>query len=170
MLCQRCGEKEATVHLTKIVNGEKAELFLCEDCAEETGQLSFKTSEPFSFQDLLAGILNPELGSSFTKTKEELKCNNCGMSYKKFSQRGLFGCSKCYETFGNRLHPLVKRIHSSNEHHGKVPKRRGGDLRIQKEIEQLKREMQQAAKKENFEKAAELRDKIGELEEKLGGE
>ena len=170
MLCQNCGEKEATVHLTKIINGEKNELFLCEECAEETGQISLQSSDPFSFQNLLAGILNPEVESSFkTKTSSNISCENCGMTYKEFSQNGIFGCSECYETFGSRLDPLVKRIHGSNKHNGKVPKRKGGDLRIQRKIKKLRSEMDQAVNNEDFEKAADLRDKIHELEAELGG-
>ena len=168
MLCQNCEQKEATVHLTKIINGEKTEVFLCENCAEETGQLAFE-SEPFSFQNLLAGILNPELSSSFTKTRE-LKCDTCGLSYKKFSEKGLLGCSQCYQEFADCLEPLIKRIQGSNEHQGKVPKRQGGDLRIKKEIKELRTRINILVKEENFEKAAEIRDKIHELEDKLGRE
>lgn len=171
MLCQRCNEKEASVHLTKIVNGEKTELFLCKECAEETGQISFESSDSFSFQNLLAGILKPQLGeASLSQTGKDLVCENCGLSYSEFSQEGLMGCSRCYDIFGSRLDPLVKRIHGSTEHQGKVPQRRGGDLRIRKEIDDLKKEMQKAVDKEEFERAAEIRDQIKELKQELGGE
>ena len=170
MLCQNCGEKEATVHLTKIINGEKTELFLCEECAEKTGKISLPNSDPFSFQNLLAGILNPEIESSFTSTSETLTCDNCGLTYEEFSENGLFGCSDCYQTFGDRLDPLVKRIHGSKSHNGKVPRRRGGDLRIKREIEDLRKDMEEAVASENFERAAEIRDEIHELEEQLEAE
>ncbi|MFW6268982.1 MAG: UvrB/UvrC motif-containing protein [Bacillota bacterium] len=169
MLCQNCGEKEATVHLTKIINGEKTEVYLCEECAEEKGKLSFESDNPFSFQNLLAGILNPQI-ESFTHSTTKLTCDNCGLTYKEFSENGLFGCSECFEAFGDRLDPLVKRIHGSKNHKGKVPKRKGGKLRIKSEIQDLRKEMEKAVEKENFEKAADLRDEIHELEEKLGGE
>jgi protein arginine kinase activator len=169
MLCQRCGQKEATVHLTKIVNGEKTELFLCEDCAKETGQLPFNEYDPFSFQNLLKGILNPEL-SSVSGSGMESTCSRCGLDYKEFSQEGLFGCPECYNAFADRLDPLLKRIHGSNHHNGKVPKRRGGTLRVRREIEELRVRLQKEVDRENFEKAAELRDQIHELEAQLGGE
>lgn len=168
MLCQRCGEREASVHLTKIVNGEKTELFLCEECAKETGQISITGNNPFSFQNLLAGILNPDIGS-ISEVQSELKCERCGMTYREFTQKGLFGCSECYNAFSSKMDPLLKRIHGSNEHNGKVPKRRGAKLRVKQEIKLLRKEMQEAIQKEHFEKAAELRDRIHELEDKLGG-
>ena len=33
MLCQVCNKNEATVHYTKIINGEIEELHICEECA-----------------------------------------------------------------------------------------------------------------------------------------
>jgi len=41
---------------------------------------------------------------------------------------------------------------------------------LKKEIDKLKRQLEQAVKKEEFEKAAELRDKIRELENQIGRE
>ena len=38
MLCQECGKKPATLHFTKIVNGEKTEFHICESCASEKGE------------------------------------------------------------------------------------------------------------------------------------
>jgi len=168
MLCQRCGEKEATVHLTKIINGEKTEVYLCEDCAKETGHLDF-SNNPFSIQNLLADILNPNL-DSIPSNQKEVKCDNCGMSYKEFTEKGLFGCSECYDQFSDKIDRLAKRIHGSDKHIGKVPKRRGGKLRTEKKIENLREEMQKAVDKENFEKAAKLRDEIHDLEDDLRGD
>ncbi len=170
MMCQRCGEREASVHLTKIINGEKNELYLCEKCAEELGHISLKGNDPFSFPSLLTGILSSGLESSFQKEESDLKCDKCGMSYKIFSKKGLLGCPDCYEKFSDRLEPLIKRIHGSNHHIGKVPHRRGGDLKIKREIEQLREEMNVAVEKEDFEKAAEIRDEIHDLEKEIRGE
>ena len=35
MICDVCGKKEATVHLTEIVNDKMTKLHLCEECATE---------------------------------------------------------------------------------------------------------------------------------------
>ncbi len=78
------------------------------------------------------------------------------------------GCSDCYDAFDENLIPLIKRIHGSNNHTGKVPKRKGGDLRIIRKIEDLREEMQRVVEEENFERAAEIRDEINELEKNWG--
>ncbi|MFI5359497.1 MAG: UvrB/UvrC motif-containing protein [Halanaerobiales bacterium] len=168
MICQRCNKNNSTVHLTKIVNGKKTELYLCEDCARETGHLSFPENDPFDFTNLLKGILSPETdiyGDYF----QEDRCSLCGMTYRDFTKNALLGCSNCYIEFENRLEPILRRIHGNIIHNGKVPRRTGGSLRIRKEIEEYKEEMQRAVDNEEFEKAAELRDKIRELEKLLGG-
>ncbi|NLM97353.1 MAG: hypothetical protein GX175_07070 [Halanaerobiaceae bacterium] len=165
MNCQRCNIRKATVHLTKIVNNEKTEAYLCEECARETGQLPFSGGNPFAFQNLLQGILSPEL-DSFEQYQQKLECDKCGLSYRDFTQKGLFGCANCYDTFSEQIEPIFKRVHGNTLHNGKVPGRRGGTLRIKREIEELREEMQRAVFCEDFEKAAEIRDKIKELEEK----
>ena len=169
MKCQNCNEKKATVHLTKIINAKKNEVYLCENCAKETGQLAFAASNPFSFQNLLQGILNPEM-DSFDQYQEDFECEECGMTYKEFSKNGFFACASCYQAFYEKLDPLFKRIHGSNRHNGKFPKRRGGDLRIKKEIKEMREKMQESVEREDFEKAAEIRDAIRILENKIGGE
>ncbi|MFA6549729.1 MAG: hypothetical protein WCT39_07395, partial [Candidatus Margulisiibacteriota bacterium] len=39
MLCQKCNQRPASVHITKIVNGQKATRHLCGVCAAEEGLL-----------------------------------------------------------------------------------------------------------------------------------
>ena len=51
MLCGDCGKNEATIHFTKIVNGDVTELHLCEECAKKYKEFDFDTS--FSFHKFL---------------------------------------------------------------------------------------------------------------------
>ena len=62
MTCQNCNIRPATLHYTKVINGKKAEVHLCEQCAEQSGYTSFFQSPQsnFSFHDLLAGLLHSE--------------------------------------------------------------------------------------------------------------
>src|SRR5690554_3295621 len=168
MLCQRCKSREASVHLTKIANGKKTEIYLCEECARQTGQLAYSSGDPFSFQNLLAGMLGTGV-KSYEGYQNDI-CESCGLNYNEFTEKGLFGCAGCYDSFSERLDPLLKRIHGSNRHNGKVPKKNGGNLRVKKEIKALRKRLQEAVQTEEFEKAAELRDKIRELEDNIGGE
>ncbi|MFA5881294.1 MAG: UvrB/UvrC motif-containing protein, partial [Eubacteriales bacterium] len=78
------------------------------------------------------------------------------------------GCPTCYDVFENKLDPVLRRIHGNPRHTGKIPKRTGGTIELRREIEELKRELQAAITSEEYEKAAEVRDKIRGLENKLG--
>ena len=67
MLCQECKKRPATVHLTRIINNNKTEFYLCEECARQKGQ--FNISVPFSINDLLAGFMGMDSPSVSVKKK-----------------------------------------------------------------------------------------------------
>ena len=173
MLCPECGNRPATIHFTKIVNGEKSEYHLCEVCAQEKeGQMSeFESS--FSFQQLLSGLLNfdiPHTTDSHTGVhirSEPQRCPNCGLTYKQFGKMGRFGCSHCYDAFEGYLEPLFRKMHGHTIHRGKIPNRAEGELRIRRDLERLKEELARRVEAEEFEEAARLRDKIRALQERL---
>ncbi len=163
MLCDDCGKRVATVHITKIENGEKTDYHFCEQCALTKNPISINTS--FSINDLLTGILN---NTNYFPIKldfsEELKCSVCGLSYSRFKETGRFGCSNCYKTFGDRLNPLFRRLHGNIGHLGKIPVRTGSKMKKAREIEKLRAALSSAIKSEEYEKAAEIRDKIREMD------
>lgn len=171
MLCQDCGKRPATLHFTKIVNGEKSEFHFCEACARERGEMIPGTANGFSIHSLLSGLLDFEPpGGGAGTAAHPLRCETCGLTYSQFSKVGRFGCSDCYRYFGDRLDPLFRRVHGTATHAGKIPKRRGGQLRVKRDIDQLKRQLQMLVEREEFERAAQLRDRIRELEKKMSGE
>lgn len=169
MFCQECGKRPATLHFTKIVNGEKTEFHICESCAREKGEGIPGTPNSFSIHSLLSGLLdfNSSGASAPQAPPQTVRCEECGLTYAQFSKIGRFGCSSCYNAFAERLDPLLKRVHSSTTHNGKIPKRSGGQIQCKREIEQLRKDMQTYIEQEEFENAAELRDRIRELERKL---
>ncbi|WP_031517303.1 UvrB/UvrC motif-containing protein [Desulfofalx alkaliphila] len=165
MICERCKQRNATVHLTHVVNNNKSEIRVCDQCARELQQ-DFGASMQFNLHNLLGGLMFSDYGPS-VKLQQEVKCERCGTGQSQFAKGGLLGCPQCYESFDDNLAPLIKRIQGTETHTGKVPKRTGGKVRINKEIRTLKAAMQRHINNEEFEKAAELRDKIRSLEEKL---
>jgi protein arginine kinase activator len=80
---------------------------------------------------------------------------------------GRVGCSNCYKEFKENLSPIIKTIHSSIEHKGKVPLISGDDVKLEKEIRDLKFRLKEEVTVENFEEAAKLRDTIKKLQQKL---
>ncbi|RCX14033.1 protein arginine kinase activator [Fontibacillus phaseoli] len=174
MQCQECGKRPATLHFTKIVNGEKTEFHICEACAREKGEMIPGTTGGFSIHNLLSGLMDFHPGvqgqSANSKQPENLRCEECGLTYSQFSKIGRFGCSSCYKYFNDRLDPLFKRVHGNTVHVGKVPKRAGSHIQIKRKLDDLRREMQYRILQEEFEEAAELRDQIRELEKNIPAE
>lgn len=172
MICQICNKRPASVHVTRVINGVKSELYLCAQCAKEKEGLGIDSNmadfaAPFSFPNILGSLIDfAGMGAVPYEAPEQLKCPECGTDYEEFKKTGLFGCSQCYYAFGDRLEPLIKRIHGNIQHTGKVPKRTGGVIRLKRDIESLKYQLKKAIENEEYEKAASLRDRIKKLENK----
>ncbi len=164
MLCDNCHKRPATVHIKKLVNGRETNYNLCQVCASELMPDSatlFNSDSDFihNFSDMLAGFSN--FGQKEIK-KDKRSCPKCGSTYKNFQNSGRLGCDKCYETFEDELSTLLRRLQGSIQHAGKTP---GGMKKIG-EIEELKKELQNCVRKEEYERAAVIRDKIKELKKK----
>lgn len=168
MLCQRCQERQVTVHFTKIIGGEKTEYHLCDQCAQQQGDFIAKAAQAINFNNLLTGLLNMESSPGVsTPTAPTIRCDACGLTYQQFTKIGRFGCPHCYESFESRLEPLLRRIQSSPSHTGKIPLRAGEQVKGKKQLQRLRGELQRAISLEQFEHAAQLRDQIHTLEQQL---
>ena len=161
MQCDICAKKKATVHLTEIVDEQMSEMHLCEDCAREK---SVQMEQQFGLADLLAGL--GDFGKKIKDVEKiNLKCAHCGTSYDDFRKFGRLGCSECYDSFKEHLGTLLKKIHGSNQHLGKSPaKIPPQDRKHIEDLQGLKSQLMQAIQMEDFEQAAQLRDKIRNLE------
>lgn len=169
MLCEQCRKRQATVHVTRIVDGDKWEMHLCEECAREKEDIGFDLEPAIPVNHLLGELLNYDVifGQKPRQVRDTVRCPRCGLTYRQFTRTGLLGCSQCYEEFMPRLEPLLQRIHGSVQHTGKVPRRREGTLGLRRQLEALRQELNEAVAGEEYERAAQVRDKIRELEKQL---
>jgi protein arginine kinase activator len=172
MLCQRCGKNEATIQLTKIVKGKKTVLKICMECAKKAGYEDSLSAGTFPVSSFLGSIM-PEGSTADASDLPKLKCSGCGLTYSEFRKSGQLGCSLCYGTFFDHLKDLLRRIHGSNDHVGKVPRSSRDKFIARRKLNKLQQQMKMAVKSEDFEEAAALRDKIHRLqhlEKKISGE
>lgn len=180
MNCEECKQRPATVHLTKILNGQKTEMHLCEECARQHDEIPFNfgfNMEPnFSIQKFLAGLLGGGTpGAGAAENVEEAsadapQCPNCSLTYGQFGKVGRFGCSQCYQSFAPQLEPLLRRVQGNSHHTGKVPLRGGGTAGQKREIDQLRHELHDAINTEAYERAAVLRDRIRALQGEIAAD
>ena len=157
MLCQICKKKNATVHYTEVSNNKIVEIHLCQKCALEKG-ISFKPE--FLLADLMAGLVQLEKSPKLQKGE---KCSNCGLDYSGFREMGRLGCVKCYETFKESLGTLLKNIHGSSSHIGKVPATAEQEVDSVIVVKKLRDRLEKFVEREEFEEAARMRDEIRKL-------
>ncbi len=161
MLCKECGKNEASIQLTTIVNGEKSEKMICSECMAKYKN-SIHALEYLGLGEILSSLFAPNI--STTRVQSTLKCDKCGTTYDEFQTSGKLGCMECYKQFRTPLETMLKRIHGSTEHTGRIPKGVSALTSAKRELERLKEELVKAIACEDFESAAKIRDTIRELQ------
>ena len=186
MICQNCNENEANVKYTEIINGEKREMMLCEECSHELGLDNVNFNMPIDFSSFFGGLLESEKYNEHEfmplfQNIKELKCEKCNMTYDEFVEQGKFGCEECYNVFSNKIDTILKRFHGDNKHLGRKSVG-AGHTSLQKEknvgatisrsqskntednmLNELQKELKKAISDERYEDAAKIRDQIKNL-------
>jgi len=162
MVCQDCGKREATVHLTQVINNKKVELNLCQECAEKRGFRNPLEGVPFPLAEFLSSMLSQAQREKPSK-EPEVACSACGMSFSDFAKTGRLGCGNCYLTFRSQLNDLLRKVHGSTQHRGKFPHTTRDVMKPLWEETKLQEELRKAIEEEDFERAAQIRDRIKAL-------
>ncbi|MDR1191772.1 MAG: UvrB/UvrC motif-containing protein [Verrucomicrobiales bacterium] len=148
MTCEKCQSATATVFLTEIANDEMRKLNLCVNCARVMGV----STTGFNLTDLLLK------GAALAAAENAPPvCPVCGFTEADLRKTGLFGCPQCYETFAALVDEAVRDTQRAAQHTGKIPRRQAACRRT------LERELAAAVSKENYELAAQLRDRLKNL-------
>jgi protein arginine kinase activator len=167
MKCQQC-EKPATFHITELTSGQPQELHLCEGCAKQ--YLTTSDGGAPAVAPTLANVLAKQL--KLGQAADELAkldkraCPVCGITFFEFRNQGRLGCPHDYVCFEKELTPLIANIHGETKHAGKRPPGQSAGTDEHSELIRLRREMDNAKQKEDYERAAQVRDQIRELEKK----
>ena len=169
MLCENCGEREAVIHLTQIVDNSVTTTHLCEPCAAEKGVETGASVAKFPLGDFLATLGKGGAAGEAAEAGLDVPCPACGATLRDFRQSGRLGCAVCYEAFASHLKDLLRRLHGSARHEGESYRPQGAGPAAEggaasSELDQLKEKLRRAVESENFELAAELRDRIRVLE------
>ncbi len=163
MKCEVCQKAPATVHLTDVSNNTKREIHLCENCAKEQGVTikSYLHKTP-SYPEFVTQLVHSH--AEPPSEEKDVSCPRCGMTYRKFRATGKLGCPNDYTVFRKGLIGLLEKIHGRVQHVGKVPLRASDQIQRQRELRALRAELEKAVREEAYERAAQLRDRIHELE------
>lgn len=158
--CDHCN-KTAVVHEVTVRNGVKNETHLCEVHARQAG-IVMPGQQPIN--QLLTQFVISQATKPAVRTAIKA-CAGCGLTFAQFRQIGRLGCAQCYGAFEAELSKLIERAQSGGcNHSGKAPKRSGASLDREVLMQRLARELDQAVAAEQYERAAQLRDRLSSLD------
>jgi protein arginine kinase activator len=170
MLCDNCKERDAIINLTQVEHDSKVTLHLCEQCAQQKGVETGGAVLKSPLGNFLGAVVKAGTpGALVPAAGDGLRCPACGSTLRDFRDSGRLGCDQCYVSFDAHLRDLLRRLHGSSQHVGEryeVPGTgpTGGDDDPRGRLLELKAQLRRAVEGENFELAAELRDRIRVLE------
>jgi protein arginine kinase activator len=138
-------------------------LNLCNECAADKG-VSVEESGSYGLGDLVAGLIDT------TATNEaehigKVSCPTCGYDYSEFKKVGRFGCPDCYLAFEVQLVSVLRHVHGSTHHSGKVPPAMQARTTERQRTAALREELSRAIEAEEYERAATIRDEIKDHQE-----
>ncbi|MBR4343045.1 MAG: UvrB/UvrC motif-containing protein [Lachnospiraceae bacterium] len=129
MLCDVCQTRQAKIFYTEIINGQKKEQHLCEQCASE--HTAVPLNELLGGQGLsaigsiLSGIMSnyaQDRGKALTsENRIETTCPECGTTESDFLKTGRTGCPVCYNVFRDMIAKNFKTMQGGMKHVGKEP-------------------------------------------------
>ncbi|MEO8294064.1 MAG: UvrB/UvrC motif-containing protein [Gemmatimonadota bacterium] len=162
MKCSQCQQAEAVVHLTQMTDDQVTKVDLCERCAAERG---LETASAVGKTPLASYIAAMGQGINDTVVAGDLAfvCRTCGATLQDFRESGRLGCPQCYRTLGEPLRELLRRLHGATRHTGEryqLPGQSQEPGRPEPGHVKLREQLKQAIESENFELAAQLRDKL----------
>ena len=155
--------------LTQIVNGQVTELCLCDGCARERGLFdpqSLTFAEKFFPEELKERVdrivreLTGKAGAS-SRPRRALpadiitQCPACGFTLEDYRNTSRLGCPDCYSVFARELgETAAASAKADSPAEADAPPSR----------EKLERQLRNAIEREDYERAAQLRDQLKALD------
>ena len=136
MKCQKCGRNQANVFYTQNINGRKSEIHLCSECADELNVFNnFSSSFDFGFDRMFSNFFDDFGNLGLLEIPRLTIQTNNNLFDEDYYDRG-----------NPELDEALKNITSKNK-----------GLTTE---EKLEKELKECIKKENYERAAEIRDEL----------
>jgi len=147
MKCDLCNNKDAKYKYYEVDSDGVREMNICKECAQRKG-IDFPSRTQQS-------------------NTENIECQSCGHSFKDFKETNHLGCPECYSNFRSKLDVILMQIHPGTTHKGKKPVKDGRLVSMKKEIRELQKMLEDYVKKEKYEEAVHIRNKIEKYQEEL---
>ncbi len=192
MICEHCNKVEADILYHEAYNEHPRTYWLCKPCAEAmaaTGELSDISAAVVPYDSPLLPTDPPPplppvaIGSVAIATTErpdtppedvseeypKTTCPLCGTTSDDISATGAVGCALCYRTFRGILGTVLRSLHGTEEHHGRISAGHRAKRERLERLHLLRESLKEAVLCEHYEDAATLRDEIRRVEAEVGG-
>jgi protein arginine kinase activator len=164
MVCDVCKERDAAVHLTTIEDNAVHQLHLCEKCAAERGVETPSAAPKHPLGEFLHDVQQQVALTGLTAS-ESARCPFCNTTMADFRTTGRWGCARCYTNFEAGIRELLRRVQGNHRHVGRAYRPPVAEaLERVTQIGELREKLRRAIESEQFELAADLRDKIRVME------
>lgn len=160
MKCDICGENDAVIFVQQVLGSKSVDLNLCTECARKRGIQATGGKIEFSVSGLLNGLFDQKA----SKSAEAGPCPQCGTTLEELQKSGRLGCFRCANHYQREILILMRKYSAQNIHRGKYPKRLLSDSSIMADRELLKDMLKRAIADEDYESAADMRDRLKTLD------
>ncbi|MBN1409369.1 MAG: UvrB/UvrC motif-containing protein [Spirochaetales bacterium] len=161
MNCEICHKNKAIIHIHQVSGNKKTIYHICENCARDMGFASINDKSDYSINNLFKGLF--KLNKTNITRTTSLICHRCSWTMEKFRRTKHLGCPECYNVFYDEIKNFFVKKLKIKSHMGKLPRNLKNYKKLFIDVVQLKGELRKAVKKEEYEKAASLRDEIDRL-------
>ena len=159
MQCEICHLRPASRAVTRPVDGEPRELYVCDECAR-TAAAPVASAEgegaARDVSDLLFSIGFPVPASKKAQGKI---CPGCGLSRGELREKRRFGCPRCYETFETDARTFLSEQIPAGPRSREAP----AEALEEREVARLKASLSKAVKEDRYEEASKIAERLRQL-------
>lgn len=162
--CDHC-DQPASVHETILKGGVTHEVHLCADHAREKGYvLPTAGGATINISQILHAAHEANVSSTRPAKRTPRTCPSCGMTVSNLQSAGLLGCPDCYRIFEELISGVIARAQGgASVHVGRHPAQQASSIDRAAVRNRLAKELREAVGREDYERAARLRDRLSSL-------
>jgi protein arginine kinase activator len=144
-----------TVRVVRVIGGARKEVEISSTRARELG-IGTNGRRPPTVAYLMDGLV----AWQEAEPSVQATCPQCGTSHRELILRHTAGCAACFDTFSGSIERLLSTAALSPVHQGRIPARLQRYRTLFVERETLLHRLTVAIESEDFEAAADLRDRL----------
>lgn len=157
MKCDLCRDRTAVVFVQQVSKEGSLELHLCEICAKEQGFSTTDNKIDITLGGLFSNLFEKKIPIEINKV---VSCQICGTTFAEIKKNGKVGCSTCYQQFRSEIISYMRSEGVDISYTGSLPEKLEIFNTSKTDPASLRKELQEAIEREDYELAAYYRDRL----------